>query len=460
MSVHRVMGIETEFGVFAPDGPEADPGVLSHLVVGGFRAASAAAGAPLDTAWDYQGEDPLRDARGFQIPRQLARPEQLTHEISHAVPNVVLRNGGRLYVDHAHPEYSSPEFTSPRAGVKWDRAGEIIAQRAVAELAARPEGPHPLLYKNNSDGKGASYGTHENYLVDRRVPFEDVVSGLIPFLVTRQIICGAGQVGLGQASEAAGFQISQRADHMERLVGLDITARRPIVNTRDEPHADPRKYRRLHLIIGDANTFDVSTWLKLGTTAAVLHLIERIFFDPAPELAAQLAQLQLADPVAEVRNVSHDLTLTHELRLQDGTHATAIAVQRRYLELARSVAASDSETSELLARWDEILTGLETEPASVASQIEWVGKLRRSEEHTSELQSRGHLVCRLLLEKNKKPNNDADIVETNHTGVEVVPVEALTPAQAAPVTSRHARGENGTHQPAVGRRRERAEGAV
>ena len=376
MSVHRVMGIETEFGVFAPDDPEADPGVLSHLAVGGFRAASAAAGAPLDTAWDYQGEDPLRDARGFQIPRQLARPEQLTHEISHAVPNVVLRNGGRLYVDHAHPEYSSPEVTSPRAGVKWDRAGEIIAQRAVAELAARPEGPHPLLYKNNSDGKGASYGTHENYLVDRRVPFEDVVSGLIPFLVTRQIICGAGQVGLGQASEAAGFQISQRADHMERLVGLDTTARRPIVNTRDEPHADPRKYRRLHLIIGDANTFDVSTWLKLGTTAAVLHLIERIFFDPAPELAAQLAQLQLADPVAEVRNVSHDLTLTHELRLQDGTKATAIAVQRRYLELARSVAASDSETSELLARWYEILTGLETEPASVAGQVEWVGKLR------------------------------------------------------------------------------------
>lgn len=376
MSVHRVMGIETEFGVFAPDDPEADPGVLSHLVVGGYRAASAAAGAPLDTAWDYQGEDPLRDARGFQIPRQLARPEQLTHEISHAVPNVVLRNGGRLYVDHAHPEYSSPEFTSPRAGVRWDRAGEIIAQRAVAELAARPEGPHPLLYKNNSDGKGASYGTHENYLVDRRVPFEEVVSGLIPFLVTRQIICGAGQVGLGQASEEAGFQISQRADHMERLVGLDTTARRPIVNTRDEPHADPRKYRRLHLIIGDANTFDVSTWLKLGTTGAVLHLIERIFFDPAPELAAQLAQLQLADPVAEVRKVSRDLALTHELRLQDGTKATAIAVQRRYLELARTVAASDSETSELLERWGEILAGLETEPASVAGQVEWVGKLR------------------------------------------------------------------------------------
>src|SRR5690625_5726201 len=116
MSVHRVMGIETEFGVFAPDDPEADPGVLSHLAVGGFRAASAAAGAPLDTAWDYQGEDPLRDARGFQIPRQLARPEQLTQESSQAVHNVVLRNGGRIYVDNARPEYSSKEVNSTTDG--------------------------------------------------------------------------------------------------------------------------------------------------------------------------------------------------------------------------------------------------------------------------------------------------------------------------------------------------------
>src|SRR5690625_2206370 len=129
MSVHRVMGLETEFGVFAPDDPEADPGVLSHLAVGGFRAASAAAGAPLDTAWDYQGEDPLRDARGVPIPRQLARPDQLTHVSTHSIPNVVLRNNGRLYVDHAHSENSTPEVTSRRAGVKWDRAGEVIAQR-------------------------------------------------------------------------------------------------------------------------------------------------------------------------------------------------------------------------------------------------------------------------------------------------------------------------------------------
>jgi len=374
MSVRRVMGIETEFGVFAPDDPEADPGALSHLVVEAFAAASAAAGSPLETAWDYSGEDPLRDARGYDVPRKLARPEQLTHEISHAVPNLVLRNGGRLYVDHAHPEYSSPEFTTPTAGVRWDRAGEIVARRAVAELATRETGPHPLLYKNNADGKGASYGTHENYLVDRQVPFEDLVAGLIPFLGTRQIFCGAGQVGLGAASEAPGFQMSQRADHMERLVGLDTTARRPIVNTRDEPHADSRKYRRLHLIIGDANTFDIATWLKLGTTAATLHLIEQIWLAPKPELRAELRSLALKDAVAEVQNVSRDLTLTHRLHLENGESVTAIEIQQRYLELARQVAGTDEETAAVLAKWEEVLTGLAADPAAMAEQVEWVGK--------------------------------------------------------------------------------------
>src|SRR5690625_2474284 len=213
MSVHRVMGIETEFGVFAPDDPEADPGALSHLVVEAFAAASAADGRPLKTAWDYSGEDPLRDARGYDVPKKLARPEQLTHEISHAVPNLVLRNGGRLYVDHAHPEYSSPEFTTPTAGVRWDRAGEIVARRAVAELAGREWGPHPLLYKNNADGKGASYGTHENYLVDRQVPFEDLVAGLIPFLDTRQNIFGARLGGIGAAREAPGVAVAEGGGH-------------------------------------------------------------------------------------------------------------------------------------------------------------------------------------------------------------------------------------------------------
>ncbi|HLS04194.1 MAG TPA: depupylase/deamidase Dop [Actinomycetales bacterium] len=376
MSVHRVMGIETEFGVFDPADPEADPGVLSHLVVGAYRIASAQRGQPLDTKWDYRGEDPLRDARGFDIPRELARPEQLTHEISHAVPNVVLPNGGRLYVDHAHPEYSSPEFTSPTDGVKWDRAGEIIARRAVAELAGRAEGLRPLLYKNNSDGKGSSYGTHENYLVERAVPFEDLVAGLVPFLVTRQIICGSGQVGIGPASEEPGFQISQRADHIERIVGLDTTARRPIINTRDEPHANPRKYRRLHLIIGDANTFDVSTWLKLGTTAAVLYLLERLRSEPDADLRAELGRLELADPVAEVRNVSRDLSLQHRLRLTSGEELTAIEIQRRYLQLARAVGATDAQTADLFMRWEDVLTGLETDLAAVAKQVEWVGKLR------------------------------------------------------------------------------------
>lgn len=370
------MGIETEFGVFAPDDPEADPGELSHLIVGAYREASAARGQVLNTRWDYHGEDPLRDARGYDVPRQLARPEQLTHEISHAVPNVVLPNGARLYVDHAHPEYSSPEFTNPLDGVKWDRAGEIVAARAVEQIAGREEGPHPLLYKNNSDGKGASYGTHENYLVARQVPFEGLVAGLIPFLVTRQVICGAGQVGIGTQSDEPGFQISQRADHMERLVGLDTTARRPIVNTRDEPHSDSRKYRRLHLIIGDANTFEVSTYLKLGTTAVVLYLLEQLHASPRADLAERLVALELADPVAAVRTVSRDLNLSAALELNSGQTMTALEIQREYLEIAQNVAAEDSATVELFERWSSVLSMLATDPMAAADQVEWLGKLR------------------------------------------------------------------------------------
>lgn len=374
MSVHRVMGIETEFGVFAPGDPDADPAMLSHRVVAAYRTASARGGQVLETLWDYHGEDPLRDARGYSIPRELALPEELTHEISHSVPNAVLPNGGRLYVDHAHPEYSTPEVTNPRDCVVWDRAGEIIAQRAIQEFEGAET--DPVLYKNNSDGKGASYGCHENYLVDRAVPFEDLLIGLIPFLITRQIFCGAGQVGIGQKSEVAGFQIAQRSDHIERLVGLDTTARRPVVNTRDEPHADSQKYRRLHLIIGDANTFEVSTWLKLGTTAAVLHLLEQQFSRPQASVRARLAGLQLADPISELRFISRDLTLQHQVLLADGRRLTAIEMQREYLELAGQVAAEDPQTRSLVSRWGSILDALERNPQECAGQVEWIGRHR------------------------------------------------------------------------------------
>ncbi len=188
--------------------------------------------------------------------------------------NVILTNGARLYVDHAHPEYSAPEVTGPRDAVLWDKAGERVMATAAQRALAVPGTPPIKLYKNNTDGKGASYGTHENYLMARRTPFAEIVRHLTPFFVSRQVVTGAGRVGIGQDGRDDGFQLSQRADFFEVEVGLETTLKRPIINTRDEPHADPEKYRRLHVIIGDANLSEISTYLKVGTTALVLSMIE------------------------------------------------------------------------------------------------------------------------------------------------------------------------------------------
>ena len=231
------------------------------------------------------------------MSREVADPSQLTDE-DLGLANVILTNGARLYVDHAHPEYSTPECTTPLDIVRWDKAGEQIALDACRFASVTGEGDL-LLYKNNTDNKGASYGAHENYLVRRSTPFGDIVRHLTPFFVSRQVVCGAGRVGLGQDGHGDGFQISQRADYFEVEVGLETTLKRPIINTRDEPHADPEKYRRLHVILGDANLSEISTYLKVGTTALVLTMIEDRFLT---------ADLSVSRPVASLKHVSHDPT--------------------------------------------------------------------------------------------------------------------------------------------------------
>nr|WP_123304875.1 depupylase/deamidase Dop [Bogoriella caseilytica] len=388
------MGIETEYGILAPGNPRANPVVLCVELVAAYTAATSESGAP-HVPWDYAGEDPLADARGFRLDRAAAHPSQLTddggratngagttelrrpsaQERHHQGHNAVLGNGARLYVDHAHPEYSSPEVSTPREAVRFDRAGEEVMRHAAVALATRPTGSgerEVVLYKNNVDGKGASYGTHENYLVERSVSFGDLITYLTPFFVTRPIICGAGRVGLGQQSETPGFQISQRADYVENDVGLETTFNRPIINTRDEPHADPERWRRLHVIGGDANLFEVSTYLKLGTTALMLWLLE------SGEVPLELDALTLADPVAEAALVSHDVSLTHALTLSNGRQMTALEIQRTYLhaisEAMDRAGTPDQATAEVLARWRSVLGKLETDPASAAAEVEWVAK--------------------------------------------------------------------------------------
>lgn len=369
MTVHRVMGLETEYGISVPGHPTMNAMVSSsHVVTAYAHAVAAGAGAH----WDYDLESPLRDARGFDLSRADADPSQLTDE-DPGMANVILTNGGRLYVDHAHPEYSTPEVTSPRDALLWDRAGVAVMRRAMDLASASGATPPILLYKNNTDNKGASYGCHENYLMRRTTPFADIVRHLIPFFVTRQVVTGSGRLGQGQDGRTAAFQISQRADFFEVEVGLETTLKRPIINTRDEPHADPERYRRLHVIVGDANLSDTSTYLKVGSTSLVLALIE------AGAMAD--ADLTLARPVAEMHAVSHDPTLRHRLTLADGRRMTALDLQRIYLERAyllceaQAHAPLDEQTKDVLEQWDRVLTVLADDPMRLVTELDWVAKL-------------------------------------------------------------------------------------
>ncbi len=267
MAIPKVFGTETEYGIAAVGAPDFNPVLSSSLLISTF------AGSLRRIRWDYEQESPLRDARGFEpVPAREASDENL------GLANVILPNGARYYVDHAHPEYSTPECLTPRELVVHDKAGERILERSLHEVALTlPSAPPLSIYKNNSDGKGNSYGTHENYLVDRATPFGDIVRDLTPFFVTRIVFTGAGKVGAEAPWDERGtglYQLTQRADFFETEVGLETTLKRPIINTRDEPHADPEKYRRLHVIVGDANLCEVSTFLKIGTTAIVLKMIE------------------------------------------------------------------------------------------------------------------------------------------------------------------------------------------
>jgi len=370
MTVRRVMGIETEYGISVPGDPTANPMLLSGYVVNAY--ASLRGSRAGRAGWDYEDEMPLRDARGFEISRQAADASQLTDEEDPTLANVVLTNGARLYVDHAHPEYSSPEVTSPRAALCWDRAGEQIMLESVRRLSAVPGTAGVNLYKNNTDGKGASYGTHENYLMRRETPFSEITHNLIPFFVARQVMCGAGRVGIGQDSTHSGFQIAQRSDFFEVEVGLETTLKRPIINTRDEPHATADLYRRLHVIIGDANQCDVAGLLKMGTTSLVLAMIEDRALD---------VDLSVRKPVATLHAVSHDPSLRTLIELRDGRSLTAVQLlwvyyeqADRYLQ-ARHPGAIDDDTSEVMSRWSSVLTRLERDPMECAREIDWVAKL-------------------------------------------------------------------------------------
>ncbi len=368
MAIHKVCGIETEYGIHVPGG-DGNPITASSMLVNAYATE-----AERRTDWDFEDETPANDARGFTREGTLA-PVVETH-----LANTVLTNGARYYVDHAHPEYSSPECADPLSLVLYDKAGEEVLRRSMRAAAhVFPGTPPVVVYKNNSDGKGNSYGCHENYLVDRSVPFAKIAAAVVPHFVTRQIFTGAGKVGAETTAvdkSKVTYQISQRAEFFEEVIGLETTLKRPIVNTRDEPHADPRRFRRLHVIVGDANLSEVATLLKVGTTALVLSMVED---DVAPH-----RDLTPADPVRAMHQVSTDLTLGRPLTMADGSTATALAVQWELYTTARKYAdhhgleplGGDDVGEQVLQRWEAVLHGLEQDPSTLSRQLDWVAKLR------------------------------------------------------------------------------------
>ncbi|MCZ6660089.1 MAG: depupylase/deamidase Dop [bacterium] len=354
----HIIGSETEYGISLLGEGDFDAVTNSILLVNSHQTTA-------NVIWDYEEENPYADARGFQVEEQFEVPSYADN----VQINKMLINGARLYVDHAHPEFSTPECSSVIELITYEKAGERIIDNCRRNAnATLPPGRALIIYRNNSDQKGNSYGYHENYLMDRRAPFKLIVEHIIPFLVTRQIFCGAGKAMAENNAPTCDFQISQRADFFEVEVGLDTMNKRAIVNTRDEPHADREKYRRLHLIVGDSNMAEVATFLKWGTTLLVLKMIEDNVFLP---------NLAIRKPVAAMKQVSRDLSLRQPLEMEDGQRMTALEIQREYLDQARQYIARKPQGDELEAccdRWEAALDALAREPDELIGQLDWVTK--------------------------------------------------------------------------------------
>ena len=367
----RLFGIETEYGISVQDQPEADPVTQSIELIKSYRSEV------FRPMWDYKGEDPFQDERGFRVGRLQEHPDEEVYQakdkerpetFAEIKSDLILTNGSRLYNDHAHPEYSTPECQNLFELVAHDKAGERILTQC-AEQRHENSGQIIELYKNNTDFSGHSYGCHDNYLMERQVPFNYLKSSLLPFLVTRQIYAGAGKIGIESEAgmeEFGCFQLAQRSDFFQVEASIDTMHKRPIFNTRDEPQANPTKYRRLHGIAGDANMSEYATALKIGTSALVLELIE---------LQVIPAWFTIADPIKTVKSISRDQTYEWRFRLQNGQSISAIALQGEYLNLAQKyVDRSKGHNDWVLTEWEDTLTQLESEPMQLSDRLDWVAK--------------------------------------------------------------------------------------
>lgn len=358
----RLLGLETEYGLFIEGVDLSELADEARALVQQYRGLAA-------HSWDYRDEDPLRDARGWRASTLTTNPDDVHYEkrkqlsASEDHADRVLANGARFYHDHGHPEYSTPECRSLKELIAQDKAGERIV-RETARAYAQKTGRVVSVYKNNIDYHGMSYGCHENYLVKRDPAFERLMAGLIPFLVTRILFAGAGRVG-SESEKNIEYQISQRADFFTELCSVDTLHRRPLINSRDEPHADARSYRRLHVICGDANLSEYATALKVGTTALVLATLAAGYGPPGT----------LKHPLAAMHRLSRDSSYRWLVELEEEGTISALDIQRAYLRAAEELwRGRDEETDWVLREWESILADLETDPRRCADRLDWVAK--------------------------------------------------------------------------------------
>jgi Pup amidohydrolase len=364
-------GIETEIGIARDNDEHLD------VVAESIALVRSVVEPGVLMRWDYDAEDPHADMRGFHVP-ELRQDSDEAHyfaqdaqrELSYVEikSDLVLGNGARFYNDHAHPEYCTPECSTLDEIVAQDRAGERILM-ACAKRLSQQRGDTVRLYKNNTDFRGHSYGCHENYLLPRSLPWGLLAQGIQAFLVTRQIIAGAGKFAIEEEDRfvSPAFQIAQRSDFFSELQSVDTMQRRPLVNTRDEPHANPKLYRRFHVIIGDANMSPFATRLKIGTTALVLEALVRDSKRNWPILA---------EPLEALPAISRDLSFKWEVLMQDGRHSTALGIQREYLEAVKALCdLSDPGKAAIVADWENVLTDLEKDIMLCRNRLDWVAKL-------------------------------------------------------------------------------------
>jgi Pup amidohydrolase len=367
----RVFGLETEYGITVDGMVDVDVVRESIAIVRCYTEHGAY------MKWDYAGEDPHMDARGFRAEELQQDTDEASYyeldkhrnlSFAEIKSDLVLSNGARFYNDHAHPEYSTPECATLRDIVAQDKAGERVLEQCMRRRNARlVSGQSCRLYKNNTDFQGHSYGCHDNFLMRRDVPWDHLVRDILPFLATRQIYAGAGKLGVegeDERSQPGVYQLAQRSDFMEVLTSIDTMNRRPIVNTRDEPHADTGLYRRFHVIVGDANMSEWATAMKIGATGLALELIEK---GHAPRLV-------LADPISAMRHVSRDATWKWMVTREDGGSITALEIQRAWLEAAQLHCDRTQDVNWVLAEWEEVLDDLAKDPMSTRDRCDWSAK--------------------------------------------------------------------------------------